>query len=201
MAIYDNDGTIDYELGRVYDNDGTADYQIGKVYDNDGTTNSLAYSAEVPLYNRGDLCTDITGGWSTSKYSADGWHTTGISMSKAAESLNTTLAKDDNNMCGSFFTTNKVDLTGYSKLCVEATVTANSTARTPFRYGAYTAKPTADSRGTHAKYASSTTVTNGVLEVDISEITGPHYIVLQTFKYSSWGSTAQSSKTYRVWLE
>ena len=201
MAIYDNDGTIDYELGKVYDNDGTADYQIGKVYDNDGTADSLIYTAEKVLYNRGDLCTDITGGWSTSKYSADGWHTSNITMSKAAESLNTTLSKDDDNMCGSFFTTNKVDLTGYSKLCAEVTVTASSTSRKPFYFGAYSAKPTSSSRGESVKRISSSTVTNGILEIDINEIEGPHYVVLQTFKLSGWGSTAQSSKTYKVWLE
>lgn len=46
MAIYDNDGTTSYEIGKVYDNDGTTNYQIGKVYDNNGTINSLIYNAE-----------------------------------------------------------------------------------------------------------------------------------------------------------
>lgn len=47
MPIYDNDGTANYQIGKLYDSDGTNKYQIGKVYDNDGTTNSLIYSAEV----------------------------------------------------------------------------------------------------------------------------------------------------------
>ena len=60
MAIYDNDGTIDYELGKVYDNDGTANYQIGKVYDNDGTVNSLIYSADITIFNAGVWDSSIT---------------------------------------------------------------------------------------------------------------------------------------------
>lgn len=43
MPIYDNNGTTNYEIGKLYDNDGTTNYQIGKVHDNDGTTNRLIY--------------------------------------------------------------------------------------------------------------------------------------------------------------
>ena len=46
MPIYDNDGTTNYQIGKVYDNDGTAQHQIGKVYDWDGTASSLIYSAD-----------------------------------------------------------------------------------------------------------------------------------------------------------
>lgn len=201
MALKRNNGTNDIEQGKFFRDNGTNDVQIGKMFRSDGTVDSQIYTSEEILYNRGDLCTDITGGWSTSKYSADGWHTSNITLSKAAESLNATLSKDDDNMCGSFFTTNKVDLTGYSKLCAEVTVTASSTSRKPFYFGAYSAKPTSSSRGESVKRISSSTVTNGILEIDINEIEGPHYVVLQTFKLSGWGSTAQSSKTYKVWLE
>lgn len=46
MAIYDYDGTTNYEIGKIYDYDGSSNHQIGKVYDYDGTTNRLIYSAE-----------------------------------------------------------------------------------------------------------------------------------------------------------
>lgn len=49
MAIYDNDGTTNYEIRYLYDNDGTTSYQIGQVYDNDGTTSSLIYNAQYNL--------------------------------------------------------------------------------------------------------------------------------------------------------
>jgi len=50
MAIYDNDGTANHEIGKLYDNDGTVNHQIGKVYDHNGTTASLIYSAEVQVF-------------------------------------------------------------------------------------------------------------------------------------------------------
>ncbi len=50
MGIYDNNGTVNTQIGKVYDNNGTVNTQIGKVYDNNGTTNSLIYSAETYLY-------------------------------------------------------------------------------------------------------------------------------------------------------
>ena len=57
MAIYDNDGTANYEIGKLYDNDGTANHQIGAVYDFDGTANALIYNAETVLYNGGMVST------------------------------------------------------------------------------------------------------------------------------------------------
>lgn len=67
MAIYDNDGTAKYEIGKLYDNDGTANHQIGKVYDFDGTANSLIYTGTPEyLYKDGDQNTAETGGWSAS---------------------------------------------------------------------------------------------------------------------------------------
>ena len=51
MPIYDNDGTTNYEIGKLYDNDGTTDHQIGKVYDNNGTTDYLIYSAEETIFS------------------------------------------------------------------------------------------------------------------------------------------------------
>ena len=61
MAIYDNDGTANYEIGKVYDYDGTTSYQIGKVFDNNGTANSLIYSSELILLNY------ATGNWTVTQ--------------------------------------------------------------------------------------------------------------------------------------
>ena len=50
MAIYEGNGTTNYEIGKVYEGNGTTNYQIGKVYEGDGTTNSLIYSAEEVIF-------------------------------------------------------------------------------------------------------------------------------------------------------
>ena len=51
MAIYDNNGSTNAEIGKLYDNNGTTSTQIGKVYDNNGTTNSLIYQSETKYVN------------------------------------------------------------------------------------------------------------------------------------------------------
>lgn len=71
MPIYDNDGTTNYQIGKVYDNDGATNYQIGKVYDNDGTTNSLIYTAEENVLQYGVM--NNWGGYTDNgSYSCDG---------------------------------------------------------------------------------------------------------------------------------
>ncbi|MBQ6895842.1 MAG: hypothetical protein IJN69_01370 [Oscillospiraceae bacterium] len=49
MAIYDNDGTMNYETMRVYDNDGDMNHITGKVYDSDGFLNYPVFSDETVL--------------------------------------------------------------------------------------------------------------------------------------------------------
>ena len=55
MPIYDNNGTVNAQIGKIWDNDGITNRQIGKIYDNDGTTNSPIFSAAIPtfLYQNG----------------------------------------------------------------------------------------------------------------------------------------------------
>ena len=48
MAIYDNDGTANFEIGKLFDNDSLSNQQIGKVYDFDGTASHLIYSYGNP---------------------------------------------------------------------------------------------------------------------------------------------------------
>ena len=61
MAIFDNDGTSNHEIGKLYDNDGTSSHQIGKVYDNDGTNSYLVYSAEEAYLSSNGLGGGVTG--------------------------------------------------------------------------------------------------------------------------------------------
>ena len=50
MAIWDNNGTTTYEIGKMWDNNGTTTYQIDKVYDNNGTTNTLVFEDDPYTY-------------------------------------------------------------------------------------------------------------------------------------------------------
>lgn len=55
MAIYDNNGTTNYEIGKVYDYDGTSNHQIDKVYDNPGLSSYLIYSAQDDIVTNGTV--------------------------------------------------------------------------------------------------------------------------------------------------
>lgn len=87
MAIYDNDGTANYEIGKLYDNDGTANHQIGAVYDFDGTANALIYTAEqtVELLKRSADGTVSTAVW---------WNTPVSGFSSVALTIETPNAFD-----------------------------------------------------------------------------------------------------------
>ena len=55
MPIYDNNGAVNAQIGKIWDNDGTTNRQIGEIYDNDGTTNNLIFSVNASkfLYKNG----------------------------------------------------------------------------------------------------------------------------------------------------
>lgn len=57
MPLYDYNGSVNTEIGKLYDHDGTANHQIGRVYDYNGSANSLIYSAENELYNGRQITT------------------------------------------------------------------------------------------------------------------------------------------------
>ena len=151
------------------------------------------------LYNKGDLCTDTTGGWSTAKYKADHWYPSDITLSKKTDYLSIVTVSDDDNMQGAFFTTNTIDVTNFNKLYIDAKISSSNNQKT-FRYGLYSSKPTSSSQGTRIKAGSSSTFT-GVLELDISGIEGFYNIGFDIYKYSSWGTTKQYAYVYKVWME
>ena len=51
MAIYDNNGTTNTEIGKLYDNNGSTSSQIHIVYDNNGTSSFEIYRAEETLFS------------------------------------------------------------------------------------------------------------------------------------------------------
>ena len=51
MAIYDNNGTTNTEIGKLWDNNGSTSSQIHIVYDNNGTSSFEIYRAEETLFS------------------------------------------------------------------------------------------------------------------------------------------------------
>lgn len=67
MAIYDNNGSTNYEIGKLYDNNGSTSSQIHTVYDNNGTTSSLIYIGQETLFSGVSLDTGIASGSNVTK--------------------------------------------------------------------------------------------------------------------------------------
>ena len=72
MAIYDYDGTKNYETAKVYDYNGTGYTQIGNVYDYNGSVNTLIYTDELVLLSASPVV--YLGSWegATAEYPAEG---------------------------------------------------------------------------------------------------------------------------------
>lgn len=174
MAIYEGNGTTNYEIGKVYEGNGTTNNQIGKVYDNDGTTSHLIYSA-VPdyLYNAGDTCSDYTGGWAKTTGGTILMHVSGswdtYWRNKEDVVFNSTNIACTTSGSGQYRgsqvqTVNKVDLSGVSKLTFNYT---SSTTETTYRY---IAVAVCDSIGGNILAENITTTASGSITLDVSSI-------------------------------
>lgn len=186
MAIYDNDGTASYEIGKLYDNDGITDYQIGKVYDNDGTADSLIYTSEFELFNR------QYGARVSFTYDSEAraW----CSRQGSAGSYYIYQASDyvyDTN--GTARTTNKIDVSNYSKIRCKGKIISSSAN------GSAEAALGLASNGGNTWDIITTAIVwaNGIgdfdLTSDISNVSGKYYVAV--------AATCGHCQFYEIWLE
>ena len=186
MAIYDNDGTANFEIGKLFDNDSLSNHQIGKVYDFDGTANSLIYSAwNGELLDGADEFEDVTGGWDGNQYTNETWMQV---ISQDGSGLYST-----GSPWGRTGTVNKVDITNYSKIVAEVEY-LNGIYTLSTRFGIMSDKTkailsnliTSVSDGNYTNiHEKSRTYT-----LDISSYTGSYYI--------AFVSTTNASYPFRI---
>ena len=184
MAIYENDGTANYEIGKLYDNDGTTSYQIGKVYDNNGTTNSLLYQDSLTVV---DIANDVVNtSWS---WNVGNW----LTVTKQSNGLR--FYRYTYNAIVAAACTTGYDLTPYSKMVVKVVKfnAPNAIAQYGEQYASYvgvstntgnlgnqSTRPQTSTLFTKYKQLTGT----GTFEVDISSLSGTHYIKLML---CAWG--------------
>ena len=175
MALYDNNGTTDAEIGKLYDNDGTTNYQTSKVYDNDGTTNRLIYSADEIFFENGVLLRP----WDAEIASATACHVT-----NRGDYIELGAYNGNSAMCAWI-----VDVTGYNTL--EMTASYNSaTADGAFRFFAVPHYPQYPSnpRWNGSAYdglesgnlGSSKYSASGTYTLDVSSLSGEIYVGIST---------------------
>ena len=161
MPIYDFDGAVHTEVGKLFDFDGTAKHQIGRVYDHDGTAAALLYSGETAFFNSGAAVP-----FSTYEYQADVNIGSTIQINHGAQDVG----------WGAAWTTDKQDLSGASKVTFTFD-SVNNKGNCVLRVGVGldTGSSLNPFAGTgFVKYVDISTA--GTYSVDVSDLTGDYYI-------------------------
>lgn len=178
MAIYDNDGTSDREIGKLYDNNGTSNFQIGKIYDNDGTTSYLIYSAEYDVL------------------AAFGWTKAGTSSYiTSLTATNVTIKPTAGGGNARVYKT--IDVTNYSSMTITCSLSALYSHAT---CGLYVSDPgylvyNEPTVGKQVRDSNGNTQTiNGTFTFNISSLRGTYYVVIGAYQGSAWAPVATCTK-------
>lgn len=150
------------------------------------------------LYNSGDKCTDITGGYTAINmaYSSDA---TAKALPSIAESGGVMTIKhtSTSNVGGAVRTGNKIDLTNFSKLYFDGKLTANSGATQRTNLSIWSA--IGEYRDTNRVACLEADNTDGEKTLDISGLKGTFYIGF--FLYNNANQSPAASVTMRkMWL-
>lgn len=147
-------------------------------------TDWIQFSSEIVyLYNHGDECTDVTGGWTGYAYksSTAGSNATKPTVTKGDETITFALSStSDNYRMGSLWIEESIDLTKYGKLYLDVK------SFTPSNNVAYIGVTDKKQNG-FTKIANVSFNSAGLVALDISSLTGEYYV------YFSVGG--QASKT------
>lgn len=142
------------------------------------------------LYNEGDECVDVTGGWTKESYNT----TTNFTLSKASSNMTVTvIGTGKSQIC----TTNAIDLTNYSKLCFDVHPQINSDYAI-YRYGIVSAKLNSMESSALSAVFPSQKGNRATLVADISNINNSAYVAIYTQKN---GGADVVNAVYNVWLE
>ena len=140
------------------------------------------------LYNNGDMCEDITGGWDAKAYAK------GSVTQKKTPTLNTSgkaigisLTTKQNSAQGSVITVNKIDITNYTKLCFNVT-SLSSNGKITF---GITSAP-----GSSYKMELPLVAVKGLNEIDISDVSGEYTIAIAVTAYANETTTAKIDSIY-----
>lgn len=145
-----------------------------------GTVNFKAY-----LYNSGDECIPLTGGWVT------GWTAASPTMTKETDNL---LISGTGSAGGAFVTNDAIDLTNINTLYVDWEGTTSGTnGFIDIRVGGAKTDPL-----NVALLSKNVTFARTIHSLDVSSITGTQYI---KFLIASSGTSTRQAKLYKLWLE
>lgn len=161
----------------------TADYY--KQYEIIGVTKDVTY-----LYNAGNECTALTGGWGKFNGASDG------AYSKLADKLQATMPTGT---VATLATTNAIDLTAYTSLKIEWACSLASAS-----YGSYLAVNTSKTARPQndvctAELQDKTQFTTKTSALDVSAINSSQYVIIALEKAGVDPSVTQT--VTKIWLE
>ena len=150
------------------------------------------------LYNEGDECTDVTGGWVGYAAKSSSWSggtPTVPSITRGAFSM--TVNPSKSNTIGQIKTSNPIDVTGYSKLCIEYSGSTGSYSSVYFFLNKSNISDVDSSKGSAIfLLEKNDSVENGISEMNISDIGSSEYIYI-----NFTCGTSANLELYKVWLE
>jgi hypothetical protein len=143
------------------------------------------------LYKQGDECAAITGGWALKNTYGSGTYT------EYADHMFIQALTGDNGYINAG-TANMIDVTNYNTLYIDLDATVSGGGANTAVYVGTTINPASWSFS--AAFITNTSKSRQVVAVDVSALTGNHYIVIQSSRQSAAGQTSLLN-VYNVWLE
>lgn len=150
----------------------------------------------VYLYNYGTLCDLITGGWDNEFKVANTRQYTTVKPIFNDNNITLNLTENKGIECV-IGTTNKIDITNYSKVCINYQYTKNPAFSRPLCIFS-------DKSAFPSSYVAQITNSgwkNGVSSIDVSSLTGSYYIGSGIWNAYSAAGVETAITIYQVWLE
>lgn len=146
------------------------------------------------LYKAGDECVDVTGGWIKGG-------TSGYVVTKNATNMYLKNVGDNSNVYTA--TANAVDLTKYSKICIEMSDMTyyHANPMCIFSLDAFNQNPTWVGWERPSGWGSGTLYAKDFTMPDISDINGTHRIYFGMLSGGAYSDTRQEIYAYNIWLE
>lgn len=156
-----------------------------KLYDGSAWVDFATY-----LYNAGDPCTAITGGWTAIALDGDNADSAADLPPSITWNADSVSLSQENNYCGGIRTTNQLDLTNVDTIHFHGTLRTGPGTTRVCRIAVWSDMGTEVSDNLSATYflpgvSAETQTVTGEVTVDVSSLTGTYYIGLTVSKTGS----------------
>lgn len=188
MTIYRAVGGVNKKINSITRAVDGTNRTISNVYRTIEGVNRMVYPIEsLILYNYGDLCTEVTGGWTKSGFTYYSYSWKDVTFNSDNMTIYNSYVNGGYHIAG---TVNAIDVTKYSKLKVIGKTSTEIRA-------AVSLISTKDLSSSVAGVPIMQSSSISTYETDISDISGSFYV---TFANTS-ESNVVNTIVYKIWLE